>query len=412
MAKVRFAVVGIRNFAQDHIKSISQLEEQELAELTAVVVRNKETDAEAVGNLAARGVQVLSSYDELLEKGHGKVDIITLPVSIHTHYQMTKDALRAGYNVVLEKPPVPTVQQVDKLIQVEKESGKFVTVGFQMIHSRSLRRLKEMILQGKLGEIQDITCRGYWPRTDGYYRRNNWAGKIMVDGALVLDGPMHNALAHYLNNMLFIAGPDMDSSAELKLVRAELYRARPYIESDDTSCLEAETTTGIKIYFYVTHCPERELDPVMEVVGTNGTARWYYSEKTEIEYKDGTRESFTSGGVNPWLEVMRISALVHRGELARPYSTLENSRSFVVAINGAYDSSRYISAIPEHYVRYIGTGDERRAVVAGIDELLDRACADRKLLSELNVYWARRTWRVNVENYRSFNPFSRPISVQ
>ena len=58
---------------------------------------------------------------------------------------------------------------------------------------------------------------------------------------------MHNALAHYLNNMLYIAGPNMDSSAELRFVRAELYRARPFIESDDTSCLEAETTSGVKI---------------------------------------------------------------------------------------------------------------------------------------------------------------------
>src|SRR5690606_1659502 len=134
------------------------------------------------------------------------------------HHHMTKTALTAGFNVVLEKPPDPTVQQMDELIEVEKESGKFVSVGFQMIYSRSVRRLKEIILQGSLGKIQDMACRGYWPRTDGYYRRNDWAGKILVDGALVLDGPMHNALAHYLHKMLYIAGPDMESSAELKLV--------------------------------------------------------------------------------------------------------------------------------------------------------------------------------------------------
>jgi predicted dehydrogenase len=412
MGKVGFAVVGVRNFAQNHIEYITQLEQEGLAELRAVVVRDQESSSDTVRSLAARGVTLFSSYDQLLQAGKGFVDIITLPVAIHTHYQLAKDGLEAGYNLVLEKPPVPTVQQLDELIKVEQESGRFVTVGFQMIHSRSLRRLKSIILEGRLGQLTAITCRGYWPRTDGYYRRNNWAGKLIVDGSLVLDGPMHNALAHYLNNMLYIAGPNMDSSAELRFVRAELYRARPFIESDDTSCLEAETTSGVKIYFYVTHCPERQLDPVMEIVGTNGTAYWYYSEATEIVYKNGTRETFTSEGVNPWVEVMRISALVHQGEVERPYSTLANSRSFVVAINGAYDSSRYIGTIPEHYVRYLGTGDERRAVVAGIDDLLDRACADRKLLSELNVYWARRTWRVNVEGYQKFNPFTRPNSVQ
>ena len=83
-----------------------------------------------------------------------------------------------------------------------------------------------------------------------------------------------------------------------------------------------------------------------------------------------------------------------------------------VPINGAYDSAQYITPIPEHYVRYVGRGDDRLAVVTGIDELFDKACAERKLLSELNVYWARRTWRVSVEDYRSFNPFRRPHTIQ
>lgn len=412
MDTVGFGVVGIRNFAQDHIKYISLLENEGLGELRAVVVRDEESHFEIVDQLRDRGVRIFSTYQELLDSGHDLVDIITLPVAIHSHYEMAKLALEAGYNIVLEKPPVPTVQQLDDLIRLEKESGKFAAVGFQMIYSQSIRRLKEIILKGKLGVIKEITCRGYWPRTDGYYKRNEWAGKVIVDGQLVLDGPMHNALAHYLNNMLYVSGPDMDSSADLRFVRAELYRARPFIDSADTSCLEAETSNGTRLWFYVTHCPEEKFDPLMEVVGTEGTARWRYSGEVDIEYSDRTKEHFDSGGDDPWLEVVRTAALVHLGKIERPYSTLENSRSFVVAINGAYDSAQYISPIPEHYVRYVGRGDDRVAIVTGIDELFDRACADRKLLSELNVYWARRTWRVSVENYENFNPFRRPHTIQ
>ncbi|NLM38791.1 MAG: Gfo/Idh/MocA family oxidoreductase [Firmicutes bacterium] len=412
MERVGFGVVGVRNFAQDHIKYISKIEEEGLGELRAVVVQEHERGLEIVELLRDRGVRIFSHYQDLLDSGQGLVDIITLPVAIHTHYDMAKRGLEAGYNIILEKPPVPTVQQLDDLMRVERETGKFVAVGFQMIYSRSLRRLKEIILEGRLGEIKEITCRGYWPRTDGYYRRNEWAGKVIVDGQLVLDGPMNNALAHYLNNMLFIAGPDMDSSAGLRFVRAELYRARPYIDSPDTSCLEAETTQGTRLYFYVTHCPEEKFDPLMEVVGTEGTARWRYPEKVDVVYNDGSKERFDSGGTDPFLEVVRTAASVHQGKAARPYSTLENSRSFVVAINGAYDSAQYITPIPEHYVRYVGRGDDRLAVVTGIDELFDKACAERKLLSELNVYWARRTWRVSVEDYRSFNPFRRPHTIQ
>lgn len=412
MSRVGFAVVGVRNWAQNHIEYISEVEQEGTAELRAVVVCPQEEDLDLVQELKARGIKIFSTYQDLLGEGKDMIDVITLPTAIQSHYRMCKEALEFGYNVVLEKPPVPTVQQLDNLRKVEKDSGQFVSVGFQMIHSRSLRQLKERILEGRLGKITEITCRGYWPRSDGYYRRNDWAGRLMVDGDLVLDGPMHNALAHYLNNMLFISGPDMDRSADLRSVRAELYRARPYIESADTSCLEAETVDGVRIYFYVTHCPENKLDPVMEVVGTDGMAQWHYSEEVEIEYSNGTAERFNSGGVNPWTEVIRVAARVHLGELERPYATLDNSRSFVVAINGSYDSARYITPIPQHYVRYVGSGDERLAVVSGIDELFNRACNNRKLLSELSVYWARRTWRVNVQDYTSFNPFTRPQVIQ
>ena len=162
---------------------------------------------------------------------------------------MALDGMRAGYNLVLEKPPVPTVQQMDELIKVENETGVFCSIGFQQIHAQTIQRLKQMIVAGDFGEIKEIACRGYWSRNIAYYNRNPWAGKV-VAGQLVMDGPIHNALAHYLNNMIFLAGSEQHKSAELAWVRAELYRSRPFITSDDTSCLEAETTRNKDLFLY------------------------------------------------------------------------------------------------------------------------------------------------------------------
>lgn len=414
MNKVSFAVVGLRNFAQNHIRSIKTLHDEGIGELRAVMIRDQERcqdAADLMAELEAQGVLLYSSYDELLEQGQGVVDVITLPTAVQNHYELAKRGMEAGYSLVLEKPPVPTVQQVDRLMAIEEASGKFCSIGFQMIHSRSLRRLKQEICSGRLGEIKEITCRGYWPRDRAYYNRNDWAGRSLVDGMLVLDGPIHNALAHYLNNMIFIAGPSMNNSAELRWVRAEMYRSRPFISADDTSCLEAETVTGTRLYFYVTHSPHSRLDPVMEVVGTKGTATWNYREEATILTHDGQVLSFDNMGVNPWIEVMRVAARVHRGELDSPYSTLANSRSFVVAINGAYDSVRYINPIPEEYVTTTLTGEQECAVVQDIDRFLDQACTERKLLSDLGVPWAVSTPRIDVENYTEFNPFCKPRTL-
>ena len=160
MKKVAFAVVGVRNFAQNHIRNIQAVEEEGIGELRAVVVRDQERYSGNLQNflaeLQSQGVVIYSSYEELLEKGKGIIDIITLPVAMHTHYELAKQGMEAGYNLVLEKPPVPTVQQLDELMAVEKQTGTFCSIGFQMIHSRSLRRLKQEILAGKLGKIKEI----------------------------------------------------------------------------------------------------------------------------------------------------------------------------------------------------------------------------------------------------------------
>lgn len=409
MKKVSFAVVGVRNFAQEHIKKIKLIEEEGLGALVAVVVQDQVSNEQHIAGLKEQGVTVYSSYESLLEEGQGAIDVITLPTSIHSHYDLALRGMKAGFNLVLEKPPVPTLQQMDDLIRVEKETGTFCSVGFQMIHARSIRRLKKMIIQGDLGQIKEMTCRAYWPRNRGYYARNRWAGKTILDGQLVMDGPIHNALAHYLNNMIFLAGSSEDSSAELRWVRAELYRSRPFIAADDTSCLEAETTSGVRVYFYVTHSSPENIDPMMEIVGTKGTVEWHYNEETTIRFSNGREMRFDNEGIEPWAEVMRVAAQVHRGEIPAPYSTLNNSRSFVVALNGAYDSAQYISPIGEEFIEYRLAGDRQWTVIKGIMELMDEACAKRKLLSDLNTPWGRKTPKVSVENYTEFNPFGGPI---
>jgi hypothetical protein len=225
-------------------------------------------------------------------------------------------------------------------------------------------------------------------------------------GRIVLDGPMHNAFAHYLNNMIFLAGIDMHSSAQLKRVRAELYRGHSYIEGDDNSCLEAETTRGIKIYFYATHIPEEKRDPFMEIIGTEGKVSWKMNEDTKIELNNGEVIEFGNEGLDPHKEVFRIAADKQLSLIENLYCTPENTRNFVLAINGAYDSMQKIKGIPQDFVEEFTNEDgEHQTVLPGIDKLIDYAFSERKLFSDLDVEWAVKSEWINLENYNTFNPF-------
>ncbi|HHX01737.1 MAG TPA: Gfo/Idh/MocA family oxidoreductase [Firmicutes bacterium] len=402
---VRFAIVGVRNYAHSHYRRIKQLEEIGEGKLVAVVVSDPVKNAKRVEELKAEGITIYDSFEQLMREGKGKVDIITLPTSIPTHGELAAKAMLAGYDVIMEKPPVPTVDEMDYLRQVEKETGKFCSVGFQFMHSLTIHKLKKMLLEGELGKLQKITCRGYWPRLESYYKRNGWAGRVIWRSQLVLDGPVHNALAHYLQNMIFLAGQTPQDSAELKTVRAEMYRGHTYIQTDDTTCLEIETVDGIKIYFYVTHCSDVNWGPIMEIHTDQAVVTWDNKENTKITYHDGKVEVFDGEGTDPYLEVFRIPARKFRGELDQLPSTLDNTRSFQVAVNGMYLSSKKIREIPAEYISEFPEKGELRTLCKDIVQLMNRACSESKLLSDIGVEWAHPTEAVNVEGLTEFNPF-------
>ena len=137
---VRFAIVGVRNYAHSHYRKVKQLEELGEGKLVAVVVSDQVRNAKRVEELKAEGVTIYDSFEQLLREGRGKVDIITLPTSIPTHGELAAKAMLAGYNVIMEKPPVPTVDELDYLRQVERKpasSALWASVHAQRHHSQA-----------------------------------------------------------------------------------------------------------------------------------------------------------------------------------------------------------------------------------------------------------------------------------
>lgn len=403
MADVRFAVVGIVGYARTHLKTLMELEQAgEGIRLEAVVAKFPEEDPPFVEELKNRGVKVYGDLDELFSDAQGRVDVVTLPTSIPSHAPLSVAALEAGFHVLCEKPPAPTVQEVDRMIAAAKKSGRHCSIGFQDIHGPSIQRLKSMLVSGALGEVRDAACRGIWPRPGSYYQRNRWAGRYRANGDYILDGPMNNALAHFLHAMLYLVGGTQRECAQPRSVQAELYRARRDIDGDDTGCLRLTTTSGVDIHFNVTHAADQTVEPVIELRTTEATIHWERSGTTVITYRDGRVERFDNGGTTGRLELFRDMAGVVRGEREEPIGKVDYTRPFVVAVNGAHESSQVIHQIPEEFVEARPTGKGDQYVIQGIHELSRRAFDERRLFSELGAPWAVATAPFPLEGYAAF----------
>ena len=402
MEPVSFCVVGVGGYGRIHIRIIETLEEEGLAKLSAAVVRNPEKYGDEVSRLRRKDVRIYRSYADMLENEAGTIEIVTLPVAIHQHKEMTIAALKAGFNVLVEKPPAVTIQDLEEMIEAERVSSGFCTVGFQSQSKNTIRELKRMICNGRLGEIKEVIVKGRWKRLDSYYQRNAWAGKFMYNGKYVLDGTVSNPLSHYLFNGLYLASMEWGRAAEPIRVRAELYRAHR-IEGEDTSCLEIETEEGAKIYFYATLCAPSNENPIHQIIGSKASAELIKGLDVKVRYSSGEVEVLRDDGSDDRVELFRNAARYLRGLDEELNCTLQMTRPFVLALNGAYESSGAIWSIPEKHLTYREEEGSISTLINNIVEIIDEASEERKLYSDVGVEWAHPTEYFSLKGYRRFS---------
>src|SRR5690606_38863553 len=107
-----------------------------------------------------------------------------------------------------------SLEQAERMRTARDEAGRQVGIGYQWSFSAAVQRLKRDIMSGVLGAPRRLKSMALWPRDEGYYRRNGWAGRrTSPTGEPVMDSPVNNACAHFLHNMLYVLGPRADRSA-------------------------------------------------------------------------------------------------------------------------------------------------------------------------------------------------------
>lgn len=405
---VGIGLVGVKNFAASHLRSIRQMEEEGLGTHTCAVIRRPDVYADAVADFQSRKVTIYTSLEEMLAAERGRTELVCLPTAIPDHAHTTIATLEAGYDVLLEKPPAPVIQQLDQMQETVERTGRFCAVGFQNQSKGTVRELKKAICADELGTIRKITVMAEWVRPDSYYARNPWAGKIMFEGRYCLDGATCNALAHYLFNPLYWASPTWGHAQEPAQVQAELYRAHP-IESEDTSAVRVMTTNGVEIVYLVTLAGWENRGPLARIEGDRGTAHWQMHGDCTLELSDGTRRVIAEDGLREHDEVFRNAIRFLRGEESELNASLAMTRPYVLALNGAWESAGGPLTVDAAHVTREPRGESIFTGINGIPETLDRCYAAGVLYSEADVPWAQRTDWFDLTDYRAF---SRDFSTQ
>ncbi|MEU8227340.1 Gfo/Idh/MocA family oxidoreductase [Kribbella sp. NPDC048915] len=358
------AVVGIHGHGASHVRNAARLAAAGRAELVAVA------DPRGAADLPA-GVQVFAGLDDLLATT--QVDIVVICTPIQTHLPLAELAMRAGADVLLEKPPTASMAEFQRLSAVAAETGRACQVGFQAQASEATLKLAAMMAAGELGEIRGISAVGKWVRTAQYFGRAQWSGRRRLDGVDVVDGAVTNPLAHATAAALLLDGST--GVDDVRSIETELYRANP-IESDDTSAVRITTGRGTPILIAVTLCAEEHSEATVVVHGSQRRAVLTY----QSDLLDGTKY-----GRADLLE----NLIAHRADASVPlYVPLAATGGFTRVVEAVRTAADPLPIAPE-FVRWEGAGPDRRPIVQDVEHWVERAADTLSLFTEIGVPWAK-----------------------
>ena len=129
-------------------------------------------------------------FDRMLEEQQPDTVVVTVPD--HLHHEYIVRALRAGCNVMTEKPMTIDLGKLKAVLDAQRETGKSVTVTFNYRYTPARTQLKDLLMSGVIGDIQAVDFRWHLDRVHGadYFRR--WHRYKDKSGGLLVHKSTHH----------------------------------------------------------------------------------------------------------------------------------------------------------------------------------------------------------------------------
>ena len=87
------------------------------------------------------------------------LDAVVIATNVKTHFPLAKAALLAGKHTFIEKPMAASVAQCEELVDIAKKNGLVLMTGHTFLYSPVVRKIKEIVDKGDIGEIRYISAR-------------------------------------------------------------------------------------------------------------------------------------------------------------------------------------------------------------------------------------------------------------
>ncbi len=148
--KIKVAVIGCGNIANGaHIPSYMALDNAEIKYFCDIIPERADKAVEKYGCGKA-----VYDYREILDDP--ELDAVSVCTHNDHHSIISIDFMKHGKSVLCEKPAARILSEALEMEKVSYETGKTLSIGVCNRYANSVNRIKDMIAEGKLGEVYHV----------------------------------------------------------------------------------------------------------------------------------------------------------------------------------------------------------------------------------------------------------------
>ncbi len=242
---LRCAIVGTGAVAHLHARAVQSHPRAALVAVTDVDSAKAADFAESWADPA-----VYDTLDALLRVERPDVVLICTPPAAHAAAAIASFA--AGAHVVVEKPPAPSLEELDAMRAAAESAGRRLAVVFQQRTGTAAAHVRRLLGEGALGRPLFAVCETLWYR-DADYFAVPWRGKWATEGGgTTLGHGIHqlDLLGHLLGDWASVQGRlwrlDRETETEDVSTATIVFRSG-VVAQVATSAVSPRQTSSIRI---------------------------------------------------------------------------------------------------------------------------------------------------------------------
>ncbi len=284
--KLRYALIGCGRIAPNHIAAaINNQDILEIAAVCDVIPERMEAVLEQLPEAERARVKRYTDYRQLLAEI--KPALAAVATESGNHAKIGLDCIRAGANVIIEKPIALSLQDARELIAAAEKQDVKLCACHQNRFNKSIQKIRSAVEEGRFGRMMHGAAHIRWNRGKDYYEQAPWRGTWAQDGGALMNQCIHNIdLLRWM----------MDSDVEEVTAYTDNLR-HPYIEAEDIGMALVRFQNGAYgLIEGTTNVYPHNLEETLYLFGEDGTVKAGGKSVNiieEWEFRDGRGDPAT-----------------------------------------------------------------------------------------------------------------------